>query len=573
MARMVNNTINGPLVLSLSDPLASGGSDDPLTITSKGTIDSTGDGIDGSASVPWMITNRGTVSAQGNGIVLEGDGGLANSGVIVSQASGGSGDAVLISGYGTFVNSGTIEELSNYGGGAVLTMGSGSVVNSGEMGSILGVGISLGTGTVRNTGDISGGISLGSGVITNAGTVTRNFLGTGGGISLGYGSLSNSGVIESASVGVTLGNGSSFVNSAAGSVAGRSSSLHGGNDVTVVNQGQLLGGEFGGPQLGDNSSIANSGTILGAVEMGVAGTATNSGFIQGDGLGVSLTSGRLTNQGTILGGVVIANGGTVINTGSISYEIEIKAGSGTVTNDGILFDPKFDASMDNSPSYSVEFDAGTTNNLLAIGPGSTFAGDAEASNGSNSTIELTKGVAAIGGIGTGQFDGFDNLSVDSKADWTLNGHDTIATLLDNGTVAVAGSLDVSTALDPASAGLFDLLGGSTLEVAAALGSRSQMSFAAPSELVVDNAALFGTHVGTSGYAGPLLEGFVSGATIDLHDFSLSGLSANYSSARGLLQLADGASQIATLHFQNSSLGSGTFHFNSDGAGGLLITHS
>jgi hypothetical protein len=66
MARMVNNTINGPLVLSLSDPLASGGSDDPLTITSKGTIDSTGDGIDGSASVPWMITNRGTVSAQGN---------------------------------------------------------------------------------------------------------------------------------------------------------------------------------------------------------------------------------------------------------------------------------------------------------------------------------------------------------------------------------------------------------------------------------------------------------------------------------------------------------------------------
>jgi hypothetical protein len=568
MARTIANTISGPLVLSLSDPLASGGSDDPLTITSTGTINSTGDGIDGDASVPWTVTNHGTVSAQANGIVLEGDGRVANSGEIILSMSGGSGSAVAIGGDGTFFNSGTIIAQSHYGVSDALTMGSGSVVNSGEMVSLLGDAISLGTGTVRNSGDIIGAVNLGSGVMTNTGTV-MGFGGIAiGGISLGFGTLFNSGLIQSYMVGVTLGDGSRFFNRAGGSVEGRSSSLHGGNEVTVVNQGELLGGEFGGPQLGDNSSIANSGTILGEVQMGVGGTVTNSGFIQGEYLGVSLASGRLTNQGTILGGVVIANGGTVINTGSINDAIEIQTGSGTVINDGILFE-----TIANPPPDSVEFDAGTTNNLLEIGPGATIAGDAEATYGSNSTVELTKGTGAISGIGTGQFDGFDNLSVNSGAAWTLNGANTIASVLDDGTVAVAGSLDVSSAVNPASTGLFDLLGGSTLDVAAALGSRSQMSFAAPSELVVDNAALFGTHVGTNGYAGPLLEDFVSGATIDLRAFSPVGLSESYSSAKGLLQLRDGASQVATLHFQNSSLGGGTFAFNSDGAGGLLITHS
>jgi hypothetical protein len=77
-------------------------------------------------------------------------------------------------------------------------------------------------------------------------------------------------------------------------------------------------------------------------------------------------------------------------------------------------------------------------------------------------------------------------------------------------------------------------------------------------------------VGTSSYAGPLLQNF-GGSTIDLESFSIAGLSMNFSS--GLLQLSNSASQLATLDFQTSSLGIGSFHFNSDGSGGVLITHA
>jgi hypothetical protein len=135
---------------------------------------------------------------------------------------------------------------------------------------------------------------------------------------------------------------------------------------------------------------------------------------------------------------------------------------------------------------------------------------------------------------------------------------------------VAGSLDVTTAVDPSSTGLFQLAGSSTLEIAAALGISSKISFSSESNLLIDNFGLFGTNVGTSSYAGPLLQNF-GGSTIDLESFSIAGLSTNFSS--GLLQLSNSASQLATLDFQTSSLGIGSFHFNSDGSGGVLITHA
>jgi hypothetical protein len=51
------------------------------------------------------------------------------------------------------------------------------------------------------------------------------------------------------------------------------------------------------------------------------------------------------------------------------------------------------------------------------------------------------------------------------------------------------------------------------------------------------------------------------------------LGLNYSAASGDLQIADsGGNALATLAFQNSTLGAGTFHVASDGAGGTLLTH-
>jgi hypothetical protein len=307
------------------------------------------------------------------------------------------------------------------------------------------------------------------------------------------------------------------------------------------------------------------------------GDVTNTGLILTAFNGVRISgSGTVTNAGTIAGsnggeiglpvdpgdGVEIGGGGDVTNTGLISASVDGVAigGSGTVTNAGTI-----------TGAFSVVFDPTASNNRLIIDPGAVFNGAAEATGGTNSTIELTKGTGTISGIGGGQFSGFDTLDADAGAKWSLSGPNSIGTVLNDGSLSVAGSLDVSAAVDPGSTGVFQLVGASTLDVAAALGTNLKIDFAAGSDLVVDHAALFGTNVGTSQYAGPLLKDF-GGATVDLADFSVAGLSMSFAKS-GLLQLTNFASQIATLSFQTSSLGAGTFHFQSDGGSGVLITHA
>ena len=90
-------------------------------------------------------------------------------------------------------------------------------------------------------------------------------------------------------------------------------------------------------------------------------------------------------------------------------------------------------------------------------------------------------------------------------------------------------------------------------------------------MLIDNAATFGSNVGTPSYTGPQLQDFVSGDKIDLKNISSAGVTFSYNSSTGLLQVSNGASQVATLDFQNSSLGSGSFDATSDGGTGTFIT--
>jgi hypothetical protein len=121
------------------------------------------------------------------------------------------------------------------------------------------------------------------------------------------------------------------------------------------------------------------------------------------------------------------------------------------------------------------------------------------------------------------------------------------------------------------------VGKASLEIAAILGLGTKIQFlgSAPSnELIIDKATSFGLHVGTASYAGPLLENFAAGDIIDLKGIASTGLRLAYTAASGELQVTGSSgSVLATLAFQNSSLGVGTFHSASDGAGGTLITHS
>ncbi|MBV8439265.1 MAG: hypothetical protein JO312_01650, partial [Hyphomicrobiales bacterium] len=329
-----------------------------------------------------------------------------------------------------------------------------------------------------------------------------------------------------------------------------------GGSVTNTATGMSSGGGPRGPGVeisGGSGVVINEGTISGSgsgdgVSLDVGGSVTNNGTISG-GSGVYINSGSVTNEvgGSISGAV---NG------------VETGAGPVTVTNEGTI----------SGGADSVLFGSGSTDNVLAIAPDAVFDGAADATAATNSAIELLKGTGAIAGIGNGDFLGFSSLVADDGANWTLKGANTIGTVLDDGKLDVTGALTVSTAVDPTSTGAFVLDHGSTLEVAAALGADSTMSFHPGSELLVNDFALFGQNVGTSNYAGSLLEHF-GGSTVDLKDFGIAGLHDAFSASTGLLQLTNSASQMATLDFQTSSLGAGAFHFNSDGSGGVLVTHS
>jgi hypothetical protein len=169
-------------------------------------------------------------------------------------------------------------------------------------------------------------------------------------------------------------------------------------------------------------------------------------------------------------------------------------------------------------------------------------------------------------------------AVGAGTTWTVRNTDKVPNLLNNGTVTIAsgGSLVVSSAVDPSSSGIFQQQTNGSLEIGAALGASLKIQFlgsAPTNKLIIDSAANFGGPIGATSYAGPLLEGFSSGNVIDLKAIASNGLTFAYSATSGDLRISSKATPVATLLFQNSSLGAGAFHSSTDGSGGTLITHS
>jgi hypothetical protein len=332
------------------------------------------------------------------------------------------------------------------------------------------------------------------------------------------------------------------------------------NPLTITSAGSITTTASGDAVSGGSGTIwqiINAGTISGTIGSSSAGiylqsagsTVQNTGKIYGATAGIWLQDGG-----------DVTNGATGLITATGNYGVYIGGGPGVVTNAGTI----------TGGWYAVDFATSSSANLLTVDPGAMFNG---AVNGNGGVLELTAGSGSIGLIGSSAFSGFETLSDDGSALWTLTGANTIADVTDNGGLTIAGSLDVSAAVGAASTGQFDLQTGSSLEVAADTAAHSQVDFLGASQLTIDNAALFGTGVGGSSYAGPLLENFAAGDTIDLHGFMTAAAALLYNPANGLLQITNGASQLATVDFQNSTLGTGSFSFASDGNGGTLIKHS
>ena len=524
MTLHIRGTTTGPIVLGPN-------SKQLTTITSTGAVISSGDGIDGPATNPWPIANDGTIAASGGlGISLAAGGNVSNGpGALISGGIAG----ILINGArGAVANAGTIHGLDT--GSTVVNT---TLVVSGD-------GIALVTGgSVTNavSGSISGAGPRGSGDATGSGVF----------ITGGSGKATNYGSVNGGAYGMALDAGGSVTNS--GSIGG-------------TEDGVKIDGAIG--------RVVNSGSVVATVDDGVAL------FAGGD---VANAPGALIKSGPGFGpnpsaaGVFIATSGsgTVENGGSIDGAIfGVFAGTGSVTNAasgsiggstaGVIFNPLAPNSgpgtLVNAGQISASGGAGADledGGSVTNASGASMSGSAFGVFVGGAAGTVTNAGTLTGGAASVHFGGPGANVLVVRPGAVFNGPVTES----NGTLTVTGSPDSATEV-------FQLDNG-TLDVAAAIGANATINFInpSPSTLAIDNAASFGTDVGTNSYTGPLLEDFSADDIIDLKHIG-TGVTLAPLTPSGLLQVSNGSRVVADLAFQTSS--GASFQTTSDNNGGVLI---
>ncbi|HET6196412.1 MAG TPA: hypothetical protein VFE12_11675, partial [Acetobacteraceae bacterium] len=470
--------------------------------------------------------------------------------------------------------------------------------------------VSAGTFTVSNhsvTNALTGSLSVNNGAVlvlagsvandgtlTNAGTIIGN-----GGTALAFvGNGHNLLVVDPGAVfsGAVVGNWSAAntlelaAAATAGTLDGLGSNFRNfGSIVLDAGAAWTIGGAVTTGQIIN----IHSGAVL-----ALAGSVTNGGLIEATGAGgLTIASGTISNAGAMLAasgstltfqpGVVNSNNkGGVLSWGTFKWNGGLVVGGGTWEADG------------NGSTLSVTGGAVTTDRAAIVlsGAGSVFrAGDGstftklEASLSSVAPIGVlellagrsftaTHGIADHGMIqlGGGTLT-LPRLAV--GAGGHVRGFGTMADtrypIFNGGTIeANGGTLAIATAIDPASSGVFQLDASSVLEIAADQGAGGKISFlGAGGELIIDAAQKFGLNVGSSAYTGPLVQNFATGDAILLKNVAPAGLTPVYSAATGIVQLSNGSANAASLMFDKTTLGAGSFHIGDDGHGHALLTHS
>jgi hypothetical protein len=369
MSRTISGTYSTGITLSASD--------NPVTITTSGTISTTGatglyayepHTLFGTpvTLIGWTITNSGLLSATyngffssgvgiqvgslyadspagtnitntssgriygyGYGILIVGTGRVVNSGSI-----GGHRDGVEITGAGTVTNSGTIAGLGGYqsgspfsGSGVQLDTAGSTLTNSGTI--IGGVGVFLDSGIINNSGKILGTSSTFT-YVGFSGTFTTVYdaIGVEANGSSGGNTLVNSGTINGAA-GTTIVNGT-----ITSTIAATAVSLAGGNNLVVMKPGAVFGG------------IVNAGTGKNTLELasgvGLGTLQSFSGFLSGkyiDFTTLKVDSGAkwlLSGSSVIDIGVTLDNQGSLTNTGLITNLGGTVVDSGRLLNFGYI---------------------------------------------------------------------------------------------------------------------------------------------------------------------------------------------------------------------------------------------
>jgi len=329
------------------------------------------------------------------------------------------------------------------------------------------------TWTITNTGSISAPNPGGIGVnVSSTGTLINGpssggsgyILGGSGGVlfSSAVGTVVNFGKIEAAgdySYGVDLTTGGAITNGSTGATGALIAAygkyvtgIHLDGGGTIRNFGTIHGGT--GSTNGSYGIVSTGG---GTIVNGASGST--AALITGSEEGLHLNDTLTTT---------VINYGT-INGGGLDAIRELSSGNLTVVNFGLL----------SGGIHAILFGNGT--NRLIVHPGAAFQGDVATNPGGVLTIELAAGSGSgtIGGFGS-NFTGFKTLTVDSGAQWTITGSNSLAsgtTLTDSGTLINSGTLANSGTLIDAgtlvNAG--KIIGGVTLNTAALLSVTSSGS--------------------------------------------------------------------------------------------------
>lgn len=297
------------------------------------------------------VTNSGTISSsQQNAINMSAGGSVINN---ANSTITGAQNGVLINGAaGNVNNSGIIQGGNNSNNVSAIQFNLGGIVTNNIGGQITGqangVTISGGVGTISNTGTIIGttgsGINLSSGgTVTNTGgsiTGATNGVMIGGGTGTPVNSITNSATITgTANDGILLSNGGIVVNNAGGVISGGTNGIEITNAAgTISNAGTINGGTLAinFNNLGSNSLILNTGSVLNGNVNGISGT--NILTLQGTGSENSVFTGfsNLTMNGTswALSGAS-SFGSLTMTAGSLSLVGPTISGNATI-NGGAL---------------------------------------------------------------------------------------------------------------------------------------------------------------------------------------------------------------------------------------------
>ena len=629
---MSGTTISGTYLTSVT--LSNAATQNPATVVTGATL---GGGLVGAAGTYWTVSNSGVInnsSAGTNGISL------ASGGAVFNQSSAqinGATYGIYLNEGGSITNA---ADAFVYGRTGVEISGNpGVIVNAGAIGGN-GTGISLGAGgsiTNAQSGRIDGGqygIKAGGYAnITNAASASIEALSFGRttygvpipqaygiGVDITTGSVMNSGSISGGDIGAIidsaylynardgvikagagfqgvsprgiglnlLGYGALAVN--AGTIAGTKQGVHVGEAdyLTNLGSGSIQGSAFG-VSAGKYSNIYNSGAITASSTSGAGVnldtailTNATSGSIAGGSFGVKASGAvELLNDGTISSsassgvGVYLSSvGGTVTNAASATIKgtVDIKLSQGgTVTNAGTIT---------GQGGKAIAAYGGASR--VVVEAGAVFNGKVSLSANLNNTLELASGGGAgtISGLGT-SFINFKSVIVDAGAQWELTGANSLESgsiLTNSGTLSLSGATlsdagriinNGSIELDPSTISVVNLSGTGTVTIDAG------------SKLAVQGAASAGQHIVFDGSGAELdlntprqfsgtISGFAEGDIIDLTSVAnVTGSHADMNYTTNVLTVTEGGRAYQFQFDKAAHFAGDFFHLVSQGGGTLI----